>query len=332
MTTSDSFIIFHCETISNQFSTILPADLERIIQPGPDNHKCEQICSCTLTEKALNIWSIPKGNTHTCIPTTKSRTDKPKIPDSFNQSTERTRNDVDKRVVAKHDAKKQLDSQTGNRTGVPTIDKSKSQQKETHSAGPSKEKQPAHVPLAKGPQGFSTRPIVKASKGSAVLRSEASRTGAEQLAPIPFTTPLRPPTRLDIKQMIFNTLAYLLAQKGHERKAQLSRARYELFENRIPGTVPTGINWNYWCARWGSLIKEERWHTARKEILPKLSVSAVPDDKEQTVIEFQTRTAPVTMSETPSQRKTMNSLLEQKQAGFISADLFERLRERCGLK
>jgi hypothetical protein len=49
------------------------------------------------------------------------------------------------------------------------------------------------------------------------------------------------------------------------------------------------------------------------------------------MIRFKASVASGTVPATPSQQKTMYSLLEQKQAGFMSEELFERLRERCGM-
>lgn len=201
-------------------------------------YRREQICVYTLTEKATRIWS------YTNLPRSKRTGEELKKPEPLNR------------------AQSFFDDRASSDRPV-----------ELEAAGPAEA-----VPAASASGDRSTAPSARHEGGKAAIiatpPSSTPKPGVEPPNSIPkrSTTFRRgePWTRGSAKKAILELLTRLLADKGRVGKVATARAAFELGGGRRLGEEGSGVRWDYWLARWGSLSQAERRSFARVEMLPLL--------------------------------------------------------------
>ena len=141
----------------------------------------------------------------------------------------------------------------------------------------------------------------------------------------PPSTP-KPYTKKTAKKAILKLIRSLLANKGRPGKIAVTRAAFELADGPRIGDEQSGINWKYWCAKWGTLSREERRNTAQTQLIPKLLIQLAPTTQQKTPLPPRASPPPKTPKpKAPSRETTIRNLrnlaaagLDAKRLGFLA--------------
>jgi hypothetical protein len=200
----------------------------------------EQICVFTLTEKATRIWS------YTNLPRSKRPGEELKKPEPLNRAQSFFDDPASSDRPAEIEA---AGNQAMAEPAAPASGDRLTAPSARHEGGKAAAK-PAPPP------GSIPKPSTEPAN-STPKRSTTFRRG-------------EPWTRASAKKAILELLTRMLADKGRPGKVAAALAAFELGGGRRLREEGSGVRWDYWLARWGSLSRAERRSFARVEMLPLL--------------------------------------------------------------
>lgn len=225
----------------------------RVREIAPGVYTRDPICVFTLTDKAIDLWSSP--------PRFRS------LPTSAHPG----QNELASPCHSNRDLYPGMPARAIDPSAAP-VELSERSDAEPATAGDVAPRgaSPACVEPRQSPRRVAPlAPLAGCQDGQPQAPCQRGRLSERDRAAERFRGGTRPTTRREATVKILATLADVTAYLGNVGKMIRARAAIELAGGAAP-VDRSGIEWDYWIARWAELSRDERRRFARSELVPLL--------------------------------------------------------------